>query len=574
MSQLPRTWGPGQLFAFSGMDGPTCATSPMVAHTLAERLGLRVFFEPPVEIWCQAHRPDDPTRKYPRCMPEYEIICGDAIRLTARFMDGETVRIAWAPLAQDVIAGYTHRRIAPHWSVGPNAHQPLDEGTTVHHADEGTLALVVRAEGDRLHFALGFDPDAESAAITKAREGTQADLDGLIDTRIAWIDGIELPANLPPAFEPTYRKAVCNMRVNTCTPEGQIKHRWTTPDRWPHRWMWLHDSAYHAAGHVYVFPDLAAEMLRAVFDTQYDDGRIALFMRPDGNFPDISQSPVLTWAAERVFEATRDTEWLEDIAPRLSAYLDYFVQTRKFQDTGLYRWAHSDESMDNNPRFDHGADFGAIDLSATLCREFEAMQTLSDALGRSEDAEKWGSLHDAAAEAINAHLWHEASGDYADLMPDGMLKPHDSNVGFLALFAGIVPADRAERLRRNLSDPARFATRMPVPSVARNSPLYYPDMWRGPSWLNINYLILEGLERYDFKTEAARLRQRCLDIVHAWCAHTGCIYEFYDADDVIPPYALDRKSRMLYAGGFPNISDYHWSSALFVAMCHDHAWTT
>ncbi|NLE59234.1 MAG: hypothetical protein GX616_12795, partial [Planctomycetes bacterium] len=41
----------------------------------------------------------------------------------------------------------------------------------------------------------------------------------------------------------------------------------------------------------------------------------------------------------------------------------------------------------------------------------------------------------------------------------------------------------------------------------------------------------------------------------------------YDCDDQVPPFAIDRKSRIAYGGGFTNVSDYHWSSALFVAMC-------
>lgn len=36
---------------------------------------------------------------------------------------------------------------------------------------------------------------------------------------------------------------------------------------------------------------------------------------------------------------------------------------------------------------------------------------------------------------------------------------------------------------------------------------------------------------------------------------------------MIPPFAMDRKSRICYGGGFTNVSDYHWSAALFVAMC-------
>ena len=30
------------------------------------------------------------------------------------------------------------------------------------------------------------------------------------------------------------------------SPEGRLGHRWTTPDRWPHRNIWLWDSAFHA----------------------------------------------------------------------------------------------------------------------------------------------------------------------------------------------------------------------------------------------------------------------------------------------------------------------------------------
>jgi hypothetical protein len=83
----------------------------------------------------------------------------------------------------------------------------------------------------------------------------------------------------------------------------------------------------------------------------------------------------------------------------------------------------------------------------------------------------------------------------------------------------------------------------------------------------MNHLISLGLERSGFQAEADEIRKRSIEIVHKWCRHTGCIYEFYDCEDRTPPYAMDRKSRLGYAGGFTNISDYHWSAALFVAMC-------
>jgi glycogen debranching enzyme len=37
--------------------------------------------------------------------------------------------------------------------------------------------------------------------------------------------------------------------------------------------------------------------------------------------------------------------------------------------------------------------------------------------------------------------------------------------------------------------------------------------WQGPSWVNTNWLIIDGLRRYGFDKEADELRQRTIDMV-------------------------------------------------------------
>ena len=62
------------------------------------------------------------------------------------------------------------------------------------------------------------------------------------------------------------------MKSQVYSPEGRIKHRWTTPDRWPHRGMWLWDSAFHAIGFRHVDVEVARDAISAVFDAQREGG--------------------------------------------------------------------------------------------------------------------------------------------------------------------------------------------------------------------------------------------------------------------------------------------------------------
>jgi glycogen debranching enzyme len=50
------------------------------------------------------------------------------------------------------------------------------------------------------------------------------------------------------------------------------------------------------------------------------------------------------------------------------------------------------------------------------------------------------------------------------------------------------------------------------------------QMWRGPTWPNINYLFVEALNRIEQTELARKLRQKTLDLV----MHQSDIYEYYN----------------------------------------------
>jgi glycogen debranching enzyme len=92
------------------------------------------------------------------------------------------------------------------------------------------------------------------------------------------------------------------------------------------------------------------------------------------------------------------------------------------------------------------------------------------------------------------------------------------------LITGRMPPEIVERLVGHLTDERQFWTPFPVPTVACDDPRFDPlRMWRGPTWVNVNYLLIEGLERIGRSDVAAALRRKTLEMVLG----EGDIYEYY-----------------------------------------------
>jgi putative isomerase len=107
----------------------------------------------------------------------------------------------------------------------------------------------------------------------------------------------------------------------------------------------------------------------------------------------------------------------------------------------------------------------------------------------------------------------------------------------------------ADRLVARLTSPEAFGAPFPIPTVARSDPKYNPErMWRGPTWVNINYLFIEGLVRSGYADLARSLRDKTLELM---MRHDD-IYEYYNPETSDPPPSA--------------ASVFGWSSAVFVDL--------
>jgi neutral trehalase len=192
-------------------------------------------------------------------------------------------------------------------------------------------------------------------------------------------------------------------------------------------------------------------------------------------------------------------------------------------------------------------------------------------IDKKDEAAVWHKRRNEMVKLINHELWDEKSGFYYDNGPDGKLIKIKTEAGFTPLLAGVCNKQQAEALVKHLTNPDEFWRAFPVPSVSGDEPTFSDNMWRGPVWINYNYMIIEGLERYDYHDLAGELRRKTLDEIMRWYKEDGVVYEFYDSEGKTSPIFLHRKKlggpdvrRPTSLG--TTICDYNWTAALFIDL--------
>ncbi len=131
----------------------------------------------------------------------------------------------------------------------------------------------------------------------------------------------------------------------------------------------------------------------------------------------------------------------------------------------------------------------------------------------------------AKTEKTLEELWDDYSGQYysRDFITHKLLKT-PSIATLLPLYAGSIDRARAKQLVRLLESEHQFGPAYPVPSVPVDSSWFQPKRyWEGPSWVNTNWLIIDGLRRYGFHKHADALRESTLEMVDK-----SGFYEYFD----------------------------------------------
>jgi len=304
------------------------------------------------------------------------------------------------------------------------------------------------------------------------------------------------------------------------------------PDKWEFPWLASWDTGFQAVTASLIDPGLAADQLRFILGERWQ--------QPDGHVPcaewvmGVECPPVFAWSAWRIHAAGAGADFLEEVYPGLQRLYDYWWEANAVEPVGLFTGGFL--GMDNLPR---GRGQAQADASGWMAFFARYLGKIAEALGDSSAATRYTADVEKIATAVNATLWDEGAGYYFDLDADGRtFIPTKSYSGLIPLIAGIVPADRTERVLTSLRDPGQLLSPHGVRSVSAQSVIYQPGYakergvnsnWRGPIWVPLNYLLVEALTPLDAAL-AATVRERVVATVEADWGATGRFHEYFDAE--------------------------------------------
>jgi hypothetical protein len=159
--------------------------------------------------------------------------------------------------------------------------------------------------------------------------------------------------------------------------------------------------------------------------------------------------------------------------------------------------------------------FAVEDLAfnCILIRANELLQEIAESIR--EEIPSWLDERMNKTKGALEQLWDESYGQYySRSFVSNKLIEEASIATLLPFYAGIVPEEKAKRLIELMGRKEYYKAHWPVPSVPLSDPSFDElKYWQGPTWINTNWLIIDGLKRNGYFKESLELKKRTIELV-------------------------------------------------------------
>jgi glycogen debranching enzyme len=345
-------------------------------------------------------------------------------------------------------------------------------------------------------------------------------------------------ARVPPVagrYRDQYYYAWWVMGNNLVEPSGHVTHEAMMPSKVQYVGIWNWDACFHSLAFRHVDPVLARNQLRTMLARQLPDGMI-----PDAVYDEavvanldhplraeVTKPPIMAWAALKLHETDPDLDFLQEIYVPLVRWNAWWFSMNDDDADGLAQYNHPYSSgLDDSPLWDYGMPVESPDLNTYLCVQMGSLAMMAEALGMDAEGAMWRRRAAAIVRRMIEDYWDEEAGLFRALHHNQPI-PVVTPFNLYPLWSGQLPEAIRARLIAHLTNPDEFWGEYVIPSVARNDRHYDPEtMWRGPIWVNINYIFIEALRQVGEHAPARTLLEKTLDLV---MSQPG-IYEYYNSE--------------------------------------------
>ena len=342
---------------------------------------------------------------------------------------------------------------------------------------------------------------------------------------------------------------------------------------YPFQWFW--DSCFHAIVLTHIDIERAKAEIRSLLVNAQPDGlvpHVTFWQREryeemlatysiayrTPHLSDCMQPPLLAEAVAAIVERGGGLGFAREVMPAVRRYYDWLDRVRDPDRDGLIAVLQPDETgLDHTPKFDAYLGVATCDHAeltrawhrvadpyAEVGRDPERMFALDrfvvedvmvntiyaenqrvvgrllDQLGDAEAARTYRARGDATAAALLARCLDPVRGLFFDLA--GRAERRLETATFTCLFPLLLPdlpAGVADELAAHIEDPRQFAAAYPVPTVAMSEPSFCPDrlpgslVFRGTTWINVNWYLARGLRRHGRADLARRIEDRSVELI-------------------------------------------------------------
>ncbi len=280
--------------------------------------------------------------------------------------------------------------------------------------------------------------------------------------------------------------------------------------------------------------------------------------------------PVIAQFAHRIIRALgpQGAEWAErhHVLPRVTRFIRFLEN----EYTGLHGLMLTHSSLQSG--FDSDIVTAGLpdksvegpDTNAFMVLEYRALSAMLRGLGRDSDASEWEEKASTLREKMERLLWYEdeRGGGYVGLRwvhgvgslegeivgaldAQGTLRPTESWIMLLPLYAGIPSPERAKLVVKRLIDTDGYWGPNGIRTAPAHSPFFHQaarmmlfdrkkdtrgpvSNWSGPVWVLPNYYLATGLAAYGYADRARELAIKAARLLAGGLARDGALRECYD----------------------------------------------